>query len=361
MNKKVLVATDSFKGSMTSKEVGEIITSVLTNAFDVPLADGGEGSLDVIQSVFKDTHKISFNGISTYGEKETHNYLIHENTAYIESSIISGFNEARTILKSTSKGIGLALLDAFERGMQDVNIFLGGTGCNDGGMGLLEALGYQFYDDKDQYLKGNTQNIGKIHTIKAPPKQIKFNSVNLISDVTNSLLGPLGATRTFGPQKGASIDIIDTIEKSMAHYAQLIAHHFQKDYASTPASGAAGGIAFSLMNLFDVEIISGIEYISDLVELEKHIIKNDIIITGEGKIDAHSFYGKTISHVISLCHQFNKPYILICGINELRDYKDDLLLGIYQMVDYSKNIKKSMENPSYVLLKMINDIKVESI
>lgn len=358
MNKKVLVATDSFKGSMTSKEVGEIITSVLTNAFDIPLADGGEGSLDVIQSVFKDTHKISFNGISTYGEKETHNYLIRENTAYIESSIISGFNEARTILKSTSKGIGLALLDAYKQDIQNVTIFLGGTGCNDGGMGLLEALGYQFYGDKNKLLIGNTQNIGKIHTIKAPPKQIKFNSVNLISDVTNPLVGPLGATHTFGPQKGASIDIVDTIERSMAHYAQLIAHHFQKDYASTPASGAAGGIAFSLMNLFDVEIISGIEYISDLVELKKHIQKSDIIITGEGKIDAHSFYGKTISHVISLCHQYNKPYILICGINELKDYEDDLLLGIYQMVDYADSIEDSIERAKSLLIRMMKSIEL---
>lgn len=354
MNKKILVATDSFKGSMSSKEVGDIVTSILSEATSIPLADGGEGSLDVIQSVFKDSHKTSYDGVSTYGKNEKQIYLIHNNTAYIESALISGFKEARTILESTSKGIGLALLNAYELGIKDVYIFLGGTGCNDGGMGLLEALGYQFYDVENKILKGNTQNIRNIHLIKSPPKQIKFNSVNLISDVKNPLLGPLGATHIFGPQKGATDDIIDSLERSMNHYAQVISHHFQKDKASTPSSGAAGGIGFSLMNLFDVNVISGIKYISDIVDLDKHIQESDIVFTGEGKVDVHSFYGKTISHVISLCHQYNKPYILICGVNELKDYKDHLLLGIYQMVDYADSIEDSLVNSRKILKKLMS-------
>src|SRR5690554_546712 len=203
---RYLIAVDSFKGSMSSIEIGETLTEVLPHSDFIPIADGGEGSLDVLSFLNPHYKWVTFDGKDTYLNPSRQRYLINGDKAYIESALICGFTtKEKDILNSSSYGIGLALMDAFQKGIKHIYLFLGGTGSNDGGMGLLSALGYQFNQNK---LKPTSKNMTKIRDITMPKHPIQFESVTLLTDVNNPLLGEKGATYIFGPQKGGKPEML---------------------------------------------------------------------------------------------------------------------------------------------------------
>lgn len=326
--KRYLIAVDSFKGSMSSIKIGETLTEVLPHSDFIPIADGGEGSLDVLSFLNPHNKWVTFDGKDTYLNPSKQRYLINGDKAYIESALICGFTtKEKDILNSSSYGIGLALKDAFQKGIKHIYLFLGGTGSNDGGMGLLSALGYQFNQNK---LKPTSKNMIKIRDITMPKHPIQFESVTLLTDVNNPLLGEKGATYIFGPQKGGKLEMLHELEKGMENLVSHINHLTKQDNATCSGAGAAGGLGYPLLGFMDTTIKSGIQYISKMSNLEEKIKAYDVVITGEGKIDAQSFDGKVIHHVIELCQKYHKPYVLLCGINELEDYDDPLCLGIYQ-------------------------------
>lgn len=355
MNKNILIAVDSFKGTLSSKEIGDIFKEYFTRSESVVIADGGEGSLEALQSTNDEYRVEYFSGSNTHLEDEEQYYLVKDNIAYIETALISGLKSSNDVLKSSSFGVGLALRDAHSKGYTEATIFLGGTGSNDGGMGLLSALGYSFLDKHGQQLIHITENIGQITNIVNPDIKISFNTINLISDVINPLVGERGATKVFGPQKGAHEEIVDRIEKDMVHFSKQMTNHFKQDYSNETSSGAAGGIPYALMHINKTTVTSGIEYIANKINLESKIKDADVVITGEGRIDEQSFYGKAIQYIIELCHRYNKPYILICGINQVKDYQDDLCLGIFELMSVAKDLNESLNDTKNVLNRLINE------
>ena len=354
MGKQILVAVDSFKGSMSSNEIGEVFKRISKNIKSIPIADGGEGSLAAFRMISKDEFEvIHFQGKDTYLRPQQQWYLLKGQSAYIESALICGISPLMDVLNSSSEGVGIALKDAYAHGARTIYLFLGGTGTNDGGMGTLTGLGYQFFDKHDKPLESITANLGKISYIIEPKTPLNFDQIYLISDVTNPLIGVYGATQIFGPQKGVSEPLLKEVESSMESYAQALANHFQRDYRQAPSGGAAGGIPYALMHIYPTQVLSGIEFISELAGLENEIQQASLVITGEGKIDEQSFYGKTIDYVITLCKKHQKPFILICGINQLSDYKDPLCLGVFELISVAKDVSESMNKGSLVLERLI--------
>lgn len=358
---KILVATDSFKNSLSSLAIGNIFGNTLLNVKALPLADGGEGSLEVLNSVYPHFERVSIKVKNALLEDKETYYLFDKkkNKAYIETALICGLEEFRTdqlsIMESSSFGIGQVLLDAYQKNIESIAIFLGGTASNDGGLGLLSALGYTFFDDQNNALKPITKNLEKVSSLKESKTDMFFESCELISDVTNILLGNEGATYVFGKQKGAKHDELAQIEKGMTNYANQVSKYFKSSHIYRESSGAAGGIPFGMMQILNCSVVSGIEYLSNLMGLVEAIDETDIVITGEGKIDSQSFYGKTISYVIKHCRELNKPYILICGINEVTDYHDPLCLGIFQMVDFADSPEASINDAENVLEHLIKN------
>ncbi len=353
MNQNILIASDSFKGSLSSQEIGDVFQHFFNNVHVIPLADGGEGSLDALKISNANLKKHYFEGMNTYGEVMKQHYFIDEQTAYIETASICGIDDRQDILRSTSQGIGLALSDAFAQGIKQIYVFLGGTGSNDAGMGLMAALGYQFLDSNGELLAAITENLNHVDSIISPSNGVDFFKIYLISDVVNELTGPMGTSYVFGPQKGAKASNIEEIEKGVSNFANVVSKHFNRDYRSSQSSGAAGGIPFAIMNCFNYEVFSGIDFISKKMGLEAAIKKSDIVISGEGRIDQQSFFGKTIQHVIALCQKYEKPYVLICGKNEMNHYYDPLCIGIFEMMDVALSFEESMTQGKTVLSRLI--------
>lgn len=366
---KILLAPDSFKNSMTSKEVVDIFGSVLLNHVLVkkPLADGGEGSLSVLQNQFK-LKKIPFQSLDSYQNQIKSYYLLDEDNkiAYIESALICGIQNIDkknlNIMESSSIGIGIAIEHAIAQGVKEVYLFLGGTATNDGGLGILKGLDYQLLDKNKQNLEGKTKDLGQLVNLVPPKKTHKLSQIHLISDVTNPLLGKEGATYVYGEQKGASKLQINAIEQSMKQYHQVISQYFNRNLAYQKSTGAAGGIPYLLANLFPYTIKSGIEFFIKELDIESIIEEVDLVITGEGKIDEQSFHGKTISQIINLCKKYGKDYVLVCGINDLtlKELSNDKYFkGILEIRKEAKDLEESIEEGSNILRKMLLNTELE--
>ena len=353
---KTVAAFDSFKNSISSIKITSIVSQILPNVIEVPLADGGEGSLQILNK-YKRLERIELEVDDAYMNRKFTYFLYDKstNTAYIESALICGIEgldiSKASIYDSSSIGVGQAIKYAIDTyRCKHIYIFLGGTASNDGGFGLMSELGYEFYDIIDKHVTPILNNVASISSFKRT-----FNTdahFYLVSDVENSLLGPLGATHVFGPQKGVTIDILDDVEYRIS----LLARMLDTKNETRTSSGAAGGIGYGLMNIGDCTVLSGIEFFSNLSSLESHIMNCDLVLAGEGKIDKQSFYGKTISHIIDLCRRYQKPYYLICGYSELsiEELGDPLCMGILPISVYSDSIEDSIFNGSKYLKKLLS-------
>lgn len=312
--KKILVACDSFKGSFSSKKIGQYLTNELENAQFVTLADGGEGSLQAISNAksFKKIELIVKD--VNFKAKETH-YLFDESNraAYIETALIVGMKDEAMqntpINERTTYGVGEMILDAVNNGALTINIFLGGTSTNDCGIGMLEALGWEFYSYSKKLKNLTPKHFSQITRIIPSRKQLKAQ-INICSDVKNPLFGENGASKIYGPQKGlTNVAYAD-------HHFQNIAKMIKNSKPEQEGAGAAGGLGFALQLNKNVTTTSGANFISELLKLENKIIDCDVVITGEGSFNEQTFNGKLVSQIINLASKHKKPVIVICGINK---------------------------------------------
>lgn len=356
---KLLLASDSFKGSMSAQEVVDELAEHFkgNELIKKPLADGGEGSLAILQSQvnFK---KIPLQTFDAYQNSLESYYLMDEKNqiAYIETALICGVEgipeKELNIMESSMIGLGIAIKDALSKGAKEIYFFLGGTATNDGGLGMLLGLGYTLLDDSGQVLQGKTKELGKVSQILPPIEKIELEAVHILSDVTNPLLGEQGATYTYGKQKGADDEELVEIEKGMIHYKQQLSHYFKKEMAERESAGAAGGIAYALMNLFEGKVESGIEFFIDQLKIRSKIEEADLVITGEGKIDQQSFHGKAISKIIDLARKNKKDYLIVCGVSEIplaELNQDPFFKGLIELQKEAKSIEESIEEGPKVL------------
>ena len=369
---KVLIIPDSFKDSISSIEFCTIAKDAIlkmnpqTHIQTIPMADGGEGSIDVFRHIKGyDYHTVRVK--NPLGKNITTEYCIQKNTdtAMIEMAKASGLQmiskNQRNPMKTSSFGTGQLILDAINSGVKKIILFIGGSATNDIGVGMLDALGFKFYNYEDKLFTGHVNNIPKIVRIEKPRNVKRLREISFVvaCDVSTRLLGPNGATYTYGKQKGANEEQLKKLENYLRHFSQVAKKTGSTDYSNSEGSGAAGGVGFSSMTFLNAKYQSGFELISELLDLENHITLNsyDLIITGEGRIDTQTSKGKILMHLGNMGKETSVPVIAFGGTvdNNLKKLR---LKGITELVQISSpnesteeairktevNLKKAIRN-----------------
>ena len=322
---KFLFASDSFKGSLSSKRIIELLTKAARDVFPecevlgLSIADGGEGTVDALISATKGKKRM----VEVHGplmERSKSYYgIIHEDTVVIEMAAASGLpmvpEKKRNPLNTTTYGTGELIKAALDAGYRKILIAIGGSATNDGGMGAMNALGIRFLDKDGNTLLGTGGEIGKVVDIDVSGLHpgIMESEITVMCDVNNPLTGPEGATYTFGKQKGGTPDILYQMEEGMSKYAGIIQDKFGVDVNKIPGAGAAGGLGAALCVFLQAKMVSGIETVLDLIDFNALLSEVDIVITGEGKIDWQSAYGKVPSGVGKRCKEKGIPALAIVG------------------------------------------------
>ena len=324
--KKVVVAIDSFKGSLNTFRAGNAVKEGVLQVYkDVnvvisPIADGGEGTVDAIIS--------GGNGEMT--EITVHNPLGNmiqagygiipkTKTAVIEMSAAAGITlideNQRNPLNATTYGVGELILDAISKGCRKFVIGIGGSATNDGGVGMLQALGFEFLDKDGKQVSPGAKGLKDIVEIKTDNavKELKDCSFFVACDVKNPLCGENGCSTVYGPQKGATEQMIKDMDAYLERYAVLTKKIIPTSDANFPGTGAAGGMGFALLSYLNATLMSGIELVMKEISLEEHIKDADIVITGEGRLDGQSCMGKAPVGVAKLAKKYNKPVVAFSG------------------------------------------------
>lgn len=323
----ILIAPDKFKGSLSARAVGEAIKRGIlradptVNCIVHPLADGGDGSLLVLQE-FLSLQPVEVATVDPLGRPINAIYYLGKKSAYLELASAAGLvlltERERNPLKTSTYGTGLMIRDAIARGCKHIHLFLGGSATNDLGLGIAHALGYNFTTNSGEAIFPTGGALSAIHSITRPAGAIgSATRFTLLCDVTNPLYGPDGAARVFAAQKGASSADIDVLEFGLQSSSELIEKQCGQAISTIPGGGAAGGVAAGLLGLFGAKIVPGFTAISQLTGLKEQIAAADLVISGEGKLDSQSLHGKVIGGVAELCRKHGKPLHLLVGNAEL--------------------------------------------
>ncbi len=321
---KFVIAIDSFKGSITSLEAGtaaaEGIKRCLPNSEIqiMPIADGGEGTVDALISHLNGTYK-------TVAVKDplcreiTATYGTAGNLAIMEMSAASGIalltREELNPMVATTYGVGQMIKDAISSGCREFLIGIGGSATNDGGVGMLQALGFAFLDADGNSIGFGAEALGKIHSIcdKNAMPELKECTFHIACDVKNPLCGEQGCSAIFSPQKGATPEQIPQMDKAMAHYAQVTRRFNPQADDTFPGAGAAGGLGFAFLAYLNGKLQSGIELILNKIQIEQAISQADLVITGEGRLDGQTVMGKVPVGIARLAKKYHKPVLGFSG------------------------------------------------
>jgi glycerate kinase len=293
----------------------------------VPLADGGEGTLEAVER--EGTERFMVESIDPLGRKILVPVLKMGDRVLIEMAKSTGLHlltkEERNPLYTSSYGLGLVIKRVAEMGSKNILIGIGGSATNDGGAGMLEALGFRFIGEEGrdvrlgEHIAGRDLiNIRDVDDSGANPL-LKEISIEVASDVTNFLTGAKGASRVYGPQKGAGEYEIDLLERGMQNFVKISANYLGKDLSAVPGSGAAGGVGFALIAYCRANLKSGWRVLFDFMDVERSIMQAHLVITGEGRVDQQSLSGKLLAGVGEMCKRHKKPLWIICGDNQLSD------------------------------------------
>lgn len=435
---KILIAIDKFKGSLTSLEAAQAIrrgieaaavasataaVPELCNTYEmVEIADGGDGSANVLLSVKNGVEVVPAEGVDPLGRKIESSYLAYyepcdsaagsgaasaagsgiasaaadsaagagvlKKCAFIEMAKISGLelippadSEGRRLrnpLATTTYGLGQLIRKAYEEGARKITLSIGGSATNDGGTGMLQALGFKFYDKSGSlitdYMCGGL--LSKISRIEAPSGACTSASgaceIEVICDVTNPLLGQTGATYVYGPQKGANPMMLQQLEDGMENLVRVALdqelpghalHGHQVPAHLRPGAGAAGGVGYAVHHFLGGKIISGWRFFANLTNLKQKIANADLVISGEGRIDSQSLNGKVVDGVLTLAKEEGKPVWLFCGLNSLET--NSLTAGsmanqpaeypIFQLASLEPDRDKSMQNAAPLLQRLARE------
>lgn len=369
-----VLAPDSFKESLTAQEACAAmetgIRKVLPQAtcVSVPMADGGEGTMRAL---------VAATGGTIYQQQVTAplgNYITGEygilgdgKTGVVELASASGLHlvppDKRNPWLTTTYGTGELIKAALAHDITKLIIGIGGSATNDGGVGIAQALGGRFLDQAGQEIERGGGNLSKIQRIDLSGLITRNASlsVEVACDVTNPLTGDLGASRIYGPQKGATESMIVALDQGLEHYASKIKEYLGKDVNSIAGAGAAGGAGAGLLTFLDANLVKGIELVIKYSGLEEKIKKADYIFTGEGSIDQQTAYGKTISGIVRLTQKYNKPVIAFAG--KVADQQAlyqmgitavfNIMPGVYTLEEALKAGRQNLENTVSAAVKLI--------
>ncbi|NJC26472.1 glycerate kinase [Neolewinella antarctica] len=325
---RVLICPDKFKGSLTAREVIDSIRLGILQAdptaqiISQPLADGGEGSLSIVRDLFAlQEHRLEVTGPLRRPVMAT--YLMGDGVAYIESASACGLQlvppHRRDPGFTTTIGVGQLIEDALARGAKEINLFLGGSATNDGGVGMAAALGYQFFSDRGNDFVPSGDSLGYVTKVDASGvgEVLKKATVRAICDVRNPLLGPNGATYVYAVQKGATVEELPVLENNLSHLDAVLEGVSSQDTQELPGAGAAGGLGYGAAVFLGAELISGSDWLMDAVNLRGLMQEADLVITGEGKVDRQTLSGKVVAGVGRLGLELGVPVWAVAGVNEL--------------------------------------------
>ena len=370
----ILICPDKFKDSLTAQQVCEALEIGIKKRRPksviqlMPLADGGEGTLEVIKTIHggewiqKKVNDPLFRPI-----KANYLWLADQKIAYIEMSRASGIEllkikERNPYLTSTF-GTGELILDAIEKGATEIILTIGGSATNDAGIGMAAALGFKFLNKEKEELKAVGESLALIHSIIPSPLIHKIQGVKfkVITDVQNPLAGKEGAAYVFAKQKGANAEMIKYLDKGLINMQKLIGQTEKGVIGEMKGAGAAGGLGAGAIYFLQAEIAMGAEWLLTKIHFDRAVKKADYVITGEGKIDGQTWGGKLISQVIARCDKQFKQAILVCGVFEdpeklpiFFDSKE-----VYSVLSKAKNPKDSMANAAIYLEELGEEIALK--
>ena len=366
---KVLVAVNEFKGSLSSLEIGEIISNKLNSNYDnitalvQPIADGGDGFL----ALFKGYEKMKFKTINAARQECEVNYLldIKRKEAVIEIAEVIGLKHLKDIQKDPYKtstvGLGRLISFLLKKGINHFIIGLGGSATNDCGIGMLSELGIQFTDKKGNICEHGIDDLMKINQIDLRFIDEKFKNAKftIISDVNNPLIGINGATYVYSKQKGLSESKFQEVDKYVENFSNIVNNIVKKNNVYNEGSGAAGGLGFAFMSFSNATMQSGSQFMINYLGLEETIQDIDIVITGEGKLDKQSFMGKAPIEVAKVAKKHNKKVIFLAG-NILDDEFSELNEDDKKLIDASFSIQRKFISLNTAMDKKVSKENLEN-
>ncbi|MDF4201711.1 glycerate kinase [Maribacter sp. SA7] len=366
---KFVIAPDKFKGSLTGFEFCDAVEEGLLMVFKDaeivkrPLADGGDGTMEVAKHYIKgETVTITVNDPLFRPINASYLYSDETKIAYIEMAEASGLKllnvDEFDCMETTTSGTGELIYDALEKGATEIILGIGGSATNDGGMGMANALGYRFLDENNQEISPIGKNLSKVRTIddSNKHKQLDLVTVKVACDVTNPFYGLQGAAYIYGAQKGASENEIIFLNQGLCNFAEIIKKHYKIDLQKVSGAGAAGGVGGGALVFLNGELISGNNLVKELADFDKAIKDADWVITGEGQLDEQTLSGKTIDGVIKSAKLHKIPVAALCGsvsitVAQQRQfglaYVSSIVRGISTLKQAMEQSKDNLVNAAY--------------
>ncbi len=337
---RIVIAPDKFRGSMTARDAASAIARGVERGAEgfghpvtiqeIPLADGGEGTAQaLVWATGGQMVRVAVEDPLGRPIEAEYGILGDGRTAVIEMATASGQDrlkpEEKDPTQTTTRGTGQLIADALDRDLQRILVGIGGSATNDGGIGMAEVLGYRFLDADDDPIPAIGGALGRLHRVEARDRDPRLNevSIEVACDVTNPLYGPKGASVVYGPQKGATPAMVSTLDAGLVRLAEVISRDLGVEVADLPGAGAAGGLGAGLVAFTQATLRRGIDLVLDSVQLADRLRDADLCLTGEGKLDASSTYGKTVAGVAALGDALGIPVVVLAGT--IRPESDPLL------------------------------------
>ena len=371
-----ILVPDSFKGTLSAIEVCNIMKSSIKNLYkdaniiSVPVADGGEGTVDAFLYALGGEKK-SIWVSDAFNEQKilAHYAMLKDNIAVIEMAACAGLPLVKNRLepdKTTTFGVGELIIDAINSGAKKIILGLGGSATNDGGCGMAAALGVKIKDEQDQEFIPTGGTLSQIYKIDMNNIYSKIKDIEFISmcDVDNPLCGRLGASAVFAPQKGADEDMVKSLDEGLAHLAKIIKRDLHIEVKDIKGAGAAGGLGAGSIAFLQSKLTKGIDVILDTINFDELVSKADIVFTGEGKFDSQSLHGKVVMGVANRSQKYKTPVIVVTGAigENIQEAYNKGITAIFSInkepMEFSKSALKSKEN---MILTMENILRLLKI
>ena len=371
-----ILVPDSFKGTLSAIEVCNIMKSSIKNLYkdaniiSVPVADGGEGTVDAFLYALGGEKKSVWVSDAFNEQKILAYYaMLKDNIAVIEMAACAGLPLVKNRLepdKTTTFGVGELIIDAVNSGAKKIILGLGGSATNDGGCGMAAALGVKFKDEQDQEFIPTGGTLSQIYKIDMNNIYPKIKDVEFISmcDVDNPLCGRLGASAVFAPQKGADEDMVKLLDEGLAHLAKIIKRDLHIEVKDIKGAGAAGGLGAGSIAFLQSKLTKGIDVVLDTINFDELVSKADIVFTGEGKFDSQSLHGKVVMGVANRSQKYKTPVIVVTGAigENIQEAYNKGITAIFSInkepMEFSKSALKSKEN---MILTMENILRLLKI
>lgn len=371
-----ILVPDSFKGTLSAIEVCNIMKSSIKNLYkdaniiSVPVADGGEGTVDAFLYALGGEKKSVWVSDAFNEQKILAHYaMLKDDIAVIEMAACAGLPLVKNRLepdKTTTFGVGELIIDAINSGAKKIILGLGGSATNDGGCGMAAALGVKFKDEQNQEFIPTGGTLSQIYKIDMNNIYSKIKDVEFISmcDVDNPLCGRLGASAVFAPQKGADEDMVRLLDEGLAHLAKIIKRDLHIEVKDIKGAGAAGGLGAGSIAFLQSKLTKGIDVILDTIKFDELVSKADIVFTGEGKFDSQSLHGKVVMGVANRSQKYKTPVIVVTGAigENIQEAYNKGITAIFSInkepMEFSKSALKSKEN---MILTMENILRLLKI